>query len=72
MTNLVIAGTRVVPLDPSIGSVPDDDILIVDGRIAAVEAGLAAQSGLDAERIDGSGTIAVPGFVDTHRLCGRW
>lgn len=39
------------------------DVLVVDGRIAAVGAGIEA----DAELIDASHCIVSPGFVDTHR-----
>lgn len=40
------------------------DILVRDGRIAAVEAAIQAPG---AEVIDGEGAIAVAGMVDTHR-----
>ena len=66
MNTLVVTDAHVVSLDASIGSIPSCDILVVDGRIAAVETGLAKKSP-EAERVDGSGTIALPGFVDTHR-----
>lgn len=39
------------------------DVLVVDGRIAQVGAGIEA----DAELIDASDCIVSPGFVDTHR-----
>jgi 5-methylthioadenosine/S-adenosylhomocysteine deaminase len=54
----------VVSMDEAIGDVPDCDILIEDGRIAAVRPGLP---GADAREIDASSAIVVPGFVDTHR-----
>jgi cytosine/adenosine deaminase-related metal-dependent hydrolase len=41
------------------------DVLITDGRIAAVGEGLVA--GPEAEVIDATGRIVMPGFVDTHR-----
>jgi len=44
------------------------DILIQDGRIAAVEPGLLAR-GLDAEPIDATGYAVTPGFIDMHRHC---
>jgi cytosine/adenosine deaminase-related metal-dependent hydrolase len=54
----------VVTVDPSIGDVAHGDILVEDGKIAAVGQGLEVS---DAEEIDASGTIVIPGFVDTHR-----
>lgn len=41
------------------------DVLIEDGRISAVGPGLPAPP--DAEVIDATGRIVLPGFVDTHR-----
>lgn len=64
MDRLLITHTAVVSLDPAVGTLPDADILITDGRIAAIGPDLQVD---DAERIDGSGTVAIPGFVDTHR-----
>jgi 5-methylthioadenosine/S-adenosylhomocysteine deaminase len=66
MTSVLITNTHVVSLDPEIGTIPSADVLVVDGRIAAIAPDLGAAVG-DAERIDGTGTIAIPGFVDTHR-----
>lgn len=40
------------------------DLLMENGRIAEVGVGLHAE---DAEVIDGSGRVVLPGFVDTHR-----
>jgi cytosine/adenosine deaminase-related metal-dependent hydrolase len=61
---LVVRGGFVVSMDADIGEVPDADILVVDGKIAEIGPGL--QVG-DAEEVDASGTIVLPGFVDTHR-----
>lgn len=41
------------------------DVLIVDGRIAAVGVGLQAPA--DALEIDAAGGIVMPGMIDTHR-----
>lgn len=53
----------VVSLDPEVGDLPHGDVLIEDGRIAAV--GIALEA--DAEIVDATGKIVLPGFVDTHR-----
>ncbi|MBY6685671.1 amidohydrolase family protein [Rhodococcus sp. BP-149] len=43
----------------------DADVLVVDGRIAAVGHGVTAPD--DAHVIDASGGIVMPGMIDTHR-----
>jgi dihydroorotase len=61
MTTLAIHGGRVIDPVNAIDSVAD--VLIEDGRIAAVGPG----TGKDAsETIDASGLIVAPGFVDIH------
>lgn len=60
----LIRGARVLSQDPRIGDLPSADILIAGGRIEAVAQDLGAP---DAEVIDGTDRIALPGFVDTHR-----
>ncbi|MGW7533237.1 amidohydrolase family protein [Amycolatopsis sp. NPDC054798] len=62
MRTLLRNGT-VVSLDPAVGELPRGDVLIEDGRIAAVGPALRA----DAEIVDAAGKIVLPGFVDTHR-----
>ncbi len=66
MTNqrMIIRNGFVVSMDPEIGDTANADILVEDGKIAAVGVGLGA---VDAEQVDASGTIVIPGFVDTHR-----
>jgi cytosine/adenosine deaminase-related metal-dependent hydrolase len=64
MTRTMIRNAFVVSMDDSIGEVPGCDILVEDGVIVAIGPGLAAGP---ADAIDGSGMIAMPGFVDTHR-----
>jgi 5-methylthioadenosine/S-adenosylhomocysteine deaminase len=51
-------------MDAAIGDQPDCDVLIEDGTIVSVEPGLAVA---DAVVIDATGTVVIPGFVDTHR-----
>jgi 5-methylthioadenosine/S-adenosylhomocysteine deaminase len=57
-------GARVLSQDPKVGNFDKGDILVEGARIAAVGADLGP---LDAEVIDGTDRIALPGFVDTHR-----
>ena len=63
-SRIVIRNGFVVSVDPEIGDVPNCDILVEKGKIAAVGRGLGIT---DAEDIDASGMIVIPGFVDTHR-----
>jgi cytosine/adenosine deaminase-related metal-dependent hydrolase len=51
-------------MDRSVGNHAEADVLVEDGLIAEVGPGLRAR---DAEVIDASETIVMPGFVDTHR-----
>ncbi|MEU5262741.1 amidohydrolase family protein [Amycolatopsis sp. NPDC021455] len=60
----LLRGGMVVSMDPAVGELPRGDVLLEDGRIAAVGADLDAPG---AEVIDASGKIVLPGFVDTHR-----
>lgn len=78
MTNRsLIHGARVIDGDPATSDGAVADILVEDGRIAQIAPGLDA----DAERVDASGCIVTPGFVDTHRhtwqtamrgICADW
>jgi cytosine/adenosine deaminase-related metal-dependent hydrolase len=60
----LLRGGMVVSMDPAVGDLPKCDVLIEDGRIAAVAATIDAA---DAEVVDATGKIVLPGFVDTHR-----
>jgi 5-methylthioadenosine/S-adenosylhomocysteine deaminase len=61
---LFIRNGFVVSMDPDVGEIPNGDVLVEDGVI--VEIGRNLEVG-DAEEIDASGMIVMPGFVDTHR-----
>jgi cytosine/adenosine deaminase-related metal-dependent hydrolase len=61
---LVIRNGFVVSMDGDVGDVPNADVLVEDGKIAAVGQGLDVS---DAEEIDATGMVVIPGFVDTHR-----
>jgi 5-methylthioadenosine/S-adenosylhomocysteine deaminase len=60
---LIEAGT-VLSMDPEVGVLTPGQILVEDGKIVAVGADLGVS---DAERISMPDSIAMPGFVDTHR-----
>jgi 5-methylthioadenosine/S-adenosylhomocysteine deaminase len=60
---LLIRGGTVLSVDPSIGDLPRGDVLIEDDTIVAVQPEISA----DAETIDATGFIVIPGFIDTHR-----
>jgi 5-methylthioadenosine/S-adenosylhomocysteine deaminase len=60
----LLRGGMVVSMDPAVGDLRRGDVLIEDGRIAAVAAAVDAA---DAEVVDATGKIVMPGFVDTHR-----
>ncbi|GAA1031671.1 amidohydrolase family protein [Virgisporangium ochraceum] len=64
MSNLLLAGGIVVTCANKHEVLWPGDILIRDGRIAAIGRDLQVD---DAERIDVSGRIVMPGLVDTHR-----
>ena len=63
MTQTIVRNGTVVSLDPDVGEYDGGDILIEDGEITEVGTGLSASN---AEEIDASDHIVVPGFVDSH------
>jgi cytosine/adenosine deaminase-related metal-dependent hydrolase len=62
--NLLIRGGTVMTVDPRLGDIPAGDVLVRDGRIAAVGTDLRADG---VQVIDASDMIVMPGLVDTHR-----
>jgi 5-methylthioadenosine/S-adenosylhomocysteine deaminase len=64
LSRLLIKGAWVITMDPALGDLACSDVLIEGRRIVAVGAGLDVE---DAEIIDGTERIVIPGFVDTHR-----
>jgi 5-methylthioadenosine/S-adenosylhomocysteine deaminase len=64
MPNLLIKNGHVVSVDPNIGIQADCDVLAVDGIISEVRPGIEVD---DAVVVDATGTVVIPGFIDTHR-----
>jgi 5-methylthioadenosine/S-adenosylhomocysteine deaminase len=60
----LLKGGTVLSLDPEVGNFRIGDVLIEDGKIAAVAPEITVD---EAEVIDASKTIVMPGFIDTHR-----
>jgi 5-methylthioadenosine/S-adenosylhomocysteine deaminase len=60
---ILLKGGHVITVDPQIGDLAGGDVLIEGDTIAQVGTGLSA----DAEVIDATGNIVIPGFVDSHR-----
>jgi 5-methylthioadenosine/S-adenosylhomocysteine deaminase len=56
-------GGTVVTMDPTVPNLSTGDVLVDGGRIAAV--GVNLQAG-DAEVIDATGSIVMPGLIDAH------
>ncbi|MCU4801700.1 amidohydrolase family protein [Halobacteria archaeon HArc-gm2] len=63
MSRTIIQHGTVVSLDPEIGQLDDADVLIEDGEILEIGRGLSASN---AEVIDATDHIVIPGFVDSH------
>jgi cytosine/adenosine deaminase-related metal-dependent hydrolase len=64
---MLLRGGHVISMDPEVGDLERGDVLIEDDRIAAVRPQIDTGSEVDAEIIDATGRIVIPGFVDTHR-----
>jgi dihydroorotase len=64
MSELLIRGGRVI--DPASGVDGLRDVLVRDGRVAAVEAPGALASVEVAEVIDAAGCVVAPGLIDIH------
>lgn len=60
----ILRGGTVLTLDNNIGNFPKADLFIEGDKIAQVGPDLHIA---DAEIIDASNTIVMPGFIDTHR-----
>jgi len=69
---------HVLSMDANVGELERGDVLVEDGRIAHVAPHIETT---DADVIDASGDVVMPGFVDTHRhtwqtalraICADW
>src|SRR5687768_10629600 len=60
---ILLRGGHILTMDASLGDLPSGDILIEDDKIVGIEPHIEA----DAEVVDATGRIVIPGFVDTHR-----
>jgi len=63
MGKTLLRGGTVLSMDPQVGDLDVGDVLVEDGTISAVEATIDA----DADVVDCTGKILIPGFIDTHR-----
>jgi cytosine/adenosine deaminase-related metal-dependent hydrolase len=64
MPRKVIRGGHVLSMDPAVGDHAGGDVLIQDGVIT--EVGSTIDAG-DAEIVDATGLVVMPGLIDTHR-----
>jgi len=60
----VIRGADILTMDPALGDLAGADVLVEDGRIAAIGRLPPVQG---ADLVDATGLVMLPGFVDTHR-----
>ena len=60
---ILIKGGVVMSMDDTVGNFAVGDVLMENGKIAAVAANIDAA---DAAVVDAAGKIVMPGFVDTH------
>src|SRR6267142_4191810 len=64
MNSLLLAGGRVI--DPANHFDTTADVLIVEGKIAAVGLDAAAKAAPETERMDLKGLVVCPGLIDLH------
>jgi 5-methylthioadenosine/S-adenosylhomocysteine deaminase len=63
-SRILIKGGHVLTLDNSLGDIAGADVLIEGSTIAAVGRNIDAT---DAEIVDATGMVVMPGFIDSHR-----
>lgn len=64
MSSLLLAGGRVI--DPANGVDVVGDVLITDGKVAAVGKEAGAAAGAESRRVDCAGRVVCPGLIDMH------
>jgi dihydroorotase len=64
MNSLLLTGGRVI--DPANRLDASADLLIVDGKIAAIGQDASAKAGAGTERMDVRGLVVCPGLIDLH------
>ncbi len=64
MNSLLLSGGRVIDPANHIDAVAD--VLLIEGKVAAVGPHLAAQAPSGAERFEAKGLLVCPGFIDIH------
>jgi 5-methylthioadenosine/S-adenosylhomocysteine deaminase len=67
-SKILLGGGCVLTLGAKTPNLTRGDVLIDDGLVAEVGTGIRAR---DAEHVDATDTIVMPGFVDTHRHAWR-
>ena len=77
--DFIIRNGTIISMDPEIGVLHNADILVRDDKLLSVGPNLEAPA--EAEEIDASNCIVMPGFIDTHRhiwqgamrsVCADW
>ena len=66
MSKTLLKGGTVISMDPEVGDLDVGDVLVEDGAIAAISSG-AGSIDADADVVDCTGKILIPGFIDSHR-----
>ncbi len=64
-TRTLIRGGSVLSMDAAVGDLPTGDVLVDGDTITAVAPSIDGE--VDAEVIDATGFIVIPGFIDSHR-----
>jgi 5-methylthioadenosine/S-adenosylhomocysteine deaminase len=67
-SRILFSGGCVLTLGERTPNYRQADVLVDDGKVAEIGHGLRAR---DAERVDATDTVVMPGFVDTHRHASR-
>ena len=61
----LIKGGTIISVDKAVGDLPNGDVLIEDNRIVSIAPNIEGPP--DAEIIDATDRLVMPGMVDTHR-----